>query len=97
MANKDLRLALQDAAPREEMAYDVYKMYTAASYMIAESIFVDDGEGGTIYRKTEEAEKIKEKFATNRELALEYFDKAYEALGGRRLPSATSISMSRKI
>ena len=85
MANKDLRLALQYAAPREEMAYDVYKMYTAASYMVAESIFVDDGEGGTIYRKTEEAEKIKEKFATNRELALEYFDKAYEALGGKKI------------
>lgn len=53
--------------------------------MVAESIFVDDGEGGTIYRKTEEAEKIKQEFATNRELALEYFDKAYEALGGKKI------------
>ena len=53
--------------------------------MVAESIFVDDGAGGPIYRKTEEAEKITEKFATNRELALEYFDKAYEALGGKKI------------
>ncbi len=81
MANKNLRLALQYAAPREEMSYDVYKMYTAASYIVAESIFVDDGADGTIYRNTEGAQAIKEKYATNRELAKEYFDKAIEELG----------------
>ena len=85
MANKNLRLALQYAAPREEMSYDVYKMYTAASYMVAESIFVDDGAEGTIYLKTEGAQAIKEKYATNRDLALEYFNKAYEELGGQKI------------
>lgn len=85
MANKNLRLALQYAAPREEMAYDVYKMYEAASYMVAQSIFVDDGEGGTLYRNTEKAQEIKAKFATDRDLALEYFNKAYDELGGKKI------------
>lgn len=85
MANKNLRLALQYAAPREEMSYDVYKMYTAASYMVAESIYVGDTENSFSYRSTEKAQEIKAKYATDRDLALEYFNTAYEELGGQKI------------
>lgn len=85
MANKNLRLALQYSAPRKEMAEDVYKMYKAPAYMIAESIMVGDAENGVIYRTTEKAKEIEAKYTTNHETALEYFEKAYAELGNQKI------------
>ena len=85
MANSDLRLALQYSAPRKEMAQDVYKMYKDPSYMIAESILVGDSDNSFIYRTTEKAKEIEAKYLTNHETALEYFEKAYAALGNQKI------------
>lgn len=86
MADQNLRLALQYAAPREQVAQDVYVLYTPASYIVSDAIFVGNPlEGGTLYRDTEGAKAIKEKYATNLDLALEYFDKAYEANGNQKI------------
>lgn len=86
MADPNLRLALQYAAPREEVAQDVYKLYTPASYIVSDAIFVGNPlDGGTLYRDTPGAKAVKEKYATNHELALEYFNKAYEANGNQKI------------
>jgi ABC-type oligopeptide transport system substrate-binding subunit len=86
MQDNDFRLALYYSTPRVQVATEVYVLYKSPNYIISEGISVQTADGGTMYyRDTPEAKAIVERFADNDELALELFDKAYEANGSQKI------------
>lgn len=86
MQDNDFRKALHYGAPREQAASDVFKLYPATPYLVASGIYVGNPiDGGDYYRDTERGKEIEAKFASDKDKALEYFDKAYEANGGEKV------------
>ncbi len=86
LADKNLRLALQYSAPRQEIAVDVMGFYLPAPFMISTGVMVTDGDGNNIsYRDTPQGKAVAEKYATDTAKALEYFEQAYAANGNQKI------------
>ena len=85
LQNNDLRKALFYGIDRDKITKGVFKVYESTPYYIS-SIPMVDYENGTKYCDTEEAKAIRpEGSGFDPELAKEYFEKAYEANGNKKI------------
>lgn len=86
LANKDFRHALFWATNREALSKGIFRTFKNAPYFISTYCLDGDIEGGQKYRNTPGAMAlIAENDGYNVEKAREYFNKAYEALGSKKL------------
>ncbi len=86
LQDKDFRKALFYATNRELMGKGIFKTFPSTPYFISSICQVGDPDSGEKYRKTPEAQAI---VAANDgfdvEVAKEYFDKAYEKNGNKKI------------
>ena len=86
MRDKDFRQALYYAAPRDEVAEEVYVLYLSAPFIVSTAIMVGDPLVSTeYYRDTDAAKALMETYHNDDELAVELFNKAYEANGSKKI------------
>lgn len=85
LQNNDFRKALFYGIDREQIAKGVFKTYESTPYFIS-SLPMVDYENGLKYSQTEEAKAVRpEGSGFDADLALEYFNKAYEANGNKKI------------
>ena len=85
LQNNDLRKALFYGIDRDKISKGVFKVYESTPYYIS-SIPMVDYENGTKYCDTDEAKAVRpEGSGFDPELAKEYFEKAYEANGNKKI------------
>ncbi len=85
LQNNDLRKALFYGIDRDKISKGVFKVYKSTPYYIS-SIPMVDYKNGVKYCDTEEAKAIRPEGAGfDADLAKEYFEKAYEANGNKKI------------
>ena len=86
LRDRDFRQALNLSAPRVAIAREVYVVFDPANYIISTAIMVGDPlTSAEYFRDTPMAIATVEAFSDNIELAIELFDRAFEANGGERV------------
>lgn len=86
LQNNDFRKALFYGMNRDAIAKGVFKTFKSAPYYVSTICVVGSIEDGQKYRDTPEAKNlIGEGSAYKQDLALEYFDKAYQANGNKKI------------
>ncbi|MTI59769.1 MAG: peptide ABC transporter substrate-binding protein [Firmicutes bacterium] len=86
LQNNDFRKALFYGMNRDAIAKGVYKTFKSAPYFISTICMVGSIEKGQKYRNTAEAKNlIDEGSAYKQDLALDYFEKAYQANGNKKI------------
>lgn len=86
LGNNDFRKALYYATNRDAMSKGIFRTFASAPYFISTICLVGDPDSGEKYRDTSEAKGIMpQNYGYDIELAKEYFDKAYEANGNKKI------------
>ncbi|MBN3522812.1 peptide ABC transporter substrate-binding protein [Paenibacillus apiarius] len=86
LANNDLRKALYYGIDRDKLSKGIFKTFKSAPYYISTICIVGDYKDGQRYRETEAAKaNIPPGTGYEPEKAKEYFEKAYQANGNKKI------------